>query len=218
MDRYNALRLGKIAGQEVTFLSRREGDQRSEWGNVNKPPATWGIPQRLYLKIGALVMILANKRVEGPPPQPYLYVNGDLGIVEQADETTAWIRLHRTGQTVPVLYVRREKLVPCDAARRKELRESGQEEKIADGGKYEITGWVEYMPLRVAYATTVHKSQGLSLDAVQVNLGDPFFKTSGMCYVALSRCRTVEGLRLIGTTAALAERCTVHPKLQGRFL
>jgi ATP-dependent exoDNAse (exonuclease V) alpha subunit len=70
------------------------------------------------------------------------------------------------------------------------------------------------MPLRVAYASTVHKSQGLSLDRVQVSIRDAFFKTPGMLYVALSRARTADGLRLIGSEAALVERCTCDPRLQ----
>jgi len=214
VDRYNWIRLGRLPGRDLYFESRREGDQRSEWGNPKKDPNTWGIPIRLHLKIGALVMILANQRVEGPPPQPFLYVNGDLGEVVEATAYSCVVRLKRNGEEVEVAYCRREVLVPCDAARRRELRDLGQEGKITENGKFEITGWVEYLPLRVGYASTVHKSQGLSLDAVQVNIRDAFFKTYGMVYVALSRARTFEGLRLVGSEAALIERCAADPRLK----
>lgn len=217
VDRYNWLRLDKIPGRTVLFASERWGKQRSEWGDPNKPPNTWGIPMRLSLKEGALVMVLANKKpLLGGPMSGYVYVNGDLGELVQADETNkiAQVRLQRTGQIVPVDYVRREVLQPCDAARRKELRAEGKEELISDDGKWEITGWISYLPLRVAYASTIHKSQGLSLDAVQININDPFFKTSGMAYVALSRARTCVGLRLVGTPKLLIERCTADPRLR----
>jgi hypothetical protein len=216
VEKYNWLRLDKVTGAQVIFPSDRWGAQRSEWGNPLKPPFTWGIPPRLNLKIGALVMVLANRRYEGPPPQPYMYVNGDLGTIVEADEATheATIQLQRTGDDVRVSYVRREVKIPCDAARRKELRDEGKSELISEDGKWEITGWIDYMPLRLAYASTVHKSQGLSLDQVQVNIRDPFFKEPGMCYVALSRARTAAGLRLVGTAATLIERCTCNPKLK----
>lgn len=214
VDRYNWIRLGRVPGRDCYFESRREGEQRSEWGNPKKPPHTWGIPLRLHTKIGALVMVLANQKAEGPPPQPFIYVNGDLGTVVDATENGCVVKLQRTGEDVQVTYVRREVLVPCDSARRKELRDLKQDHKIAEGGKFEITGWIEYMPLRVAYGSTVHKSQGLSLDRVQVNISDAFFKSPGMLYVALSRARTAAGLRVVGTEAALVERCAADPRLK----
>lgn len=212
VDRYNWIRLSRLPGRDVLFQSQRWGKQRSEWGNPDKPPATWGIPIRLALKVGALVMVLAN--FKDPVTNRLIYVNGDLGTLEEADDTCAHVRLQRTGEIVQVSYVRREVLVPCDAARRKVLRAAGQAHLISDNGKWEIAGWVSYMPLRVAYASTVHKSQGLSLDRVQVNIRDGFFKTPGMLYVALSRARTAEGLRLVGTEASLVERCTSDARLK----
>jgi ATP-dependent DNA helicase PIF1 len=214
VDRYNWLRLNRLTGAPVIFTSTREGKQRSEWGNPDKPPATWGIPQRLSLKIGALVMILANKRAF--PAAGFVYVNGDLGDLTDVDEVNklAYVTLQRTGQTVAVDYVRREVLIPLDSARRKELIAKGEAEKIAEGGRWEIAGWIQYMPLRVAYASTVHKSQGLSLDRVQVNIRDGFFKSPGMLYVALSRARSAQGLRLVGSAAAFVERCTTDPRLK----
>jgi hypothetical protein len=236
VDRHNWLRLSRLPGAQILFESHREGKQRSEWGNPDKPSKTWGIPERLNLKAGALVMILANKRepmLWWPSEEdddatrqryereklrrPFVYVNGDLGELVDAgvDHHVAYVQLHRTGHVVAVDYVRRELTVPCDAARRRELRDQGKPELITENGKFEIVGWVSYLPLRVAWGTTVHKSQGLSLDEVQVNISDAFMKQPGMLYVALSRARTAEGLRLVGTTAALAERCTVNPKLKG---
>lgn len=220
VDRYNWIRMSKLHGRELFFESRREGKQRSEWGNPQKPPNTWGIPLRLHLKVGALVMILANRREEGLPPQPFVYVNGDLGEVVEVggeavpDEQSCYVKLQRSGRVVEVNYVRREVLQPCDSARRKELILAGKSELLTENRKFEIVGWVSYMPIRVAYASTVHKSQGLTLDRVQVNIREHFFKTPGMLYVALSRARTGEGLRLVGSAAALIERCAADPRLK----
>ncbi len=220
VDRYNWIRMGKLVGEahrDLHFTSDRWGKQRSEWGSPQKPPHTWGIPPRLHLKTGCLVMVLANRSIAtlaGQPPS-FLYVNGDLGTVVDGspERHTCDVQLHRTGQVVEVHYVRREVLTPLDRARRKELIALGKADLISENGKFEIEGWVDYCPLRVAYASTVHKSQGLSLDKVQVNISDPFFKTPGMVYVALSRARSLEGLRLVGSTAAFIERCVTDPRL-----
>lgn len=210
VDRYNTLRLSQLQGKPLRFASMRWGELRSEWGRLDKPPATWGIPAELQLKEGALVMVLSNYRDEDTGA--LLYVNGDLGEIVEAVEGTAYVRLQRTGAVTTVQPVTRVVRIPCDSARRKELREKGQADKI--DGKWELVGGITYMPLRVAYAATVHKSQGLSLDRVQVNIRDAFFKTPGMLYVALSRCRTAAGLRLVGSPKTIIERCVTDSRLE----
>lgn len=75
-------------------------------------------------------------------------------------------------------------------------------------------GAIKFYPLRLAYATTVHKSQGLTLDNCQIDCRDHFFGNPGMAYVALSRCRTPEGLVIVGTPEKLAERIKIEPKVK----
>lgn len=81
-------------------------------------------------------------------------------------------------------------------------------------GRSEIIGTLDYMPLRAAYGCTVHKTQGLTLTSVQVNLRDPFFRQPGMLFVALSRCQTAGGLRIVGDQRGFVERIKIEPRVQ----
>lgn len=202
VDRFNFVRLEQLQGKPVVFFKRTEGQPRGEWKQI---------PEHLHLKIGALVMILANKR--RPPSMTFDYVNGDLGTLVDVQGDTAYVQLSRAedGDAVEVTPVAREHLRPCDAARRHELRDTGQVDKIK--GRYEVAGTVSYTPLRAAYATTVHKSQGLSLDQVQIDIRNHFFSHPHMLYVALSRARTPQGLRLVGTPELFKRRCSLDSKV-----
>jgi AAA domain/LAGLIDADG-like domain len=58
-----------------------------------------------------------------------------------------------------------------------------------------------------------HNSQGLTLDRVQLDIRHAFFGSPAMTYVAVSRCRSAEGLRIVGTDKLLAQRCKIDPKI-----
>jgi len=77
-----------------------------------------------------------------------------------------------------------------------------------------IMGELTYIPLRPAYATTVHKSQGLSLDRVQINPSAYFFGHPQMAYVSLSRCRTAQGLTIVGGPEKLKSKIKTDPVLK----
>lgn len=226
VDKYNQLRLDTLAGPDQFFESSRWGTLRGEWGGDPKPKSDWGIPERLKLRVGAKVMILANHNVAEPGDWPiYEYVNGNIGTLTKLDLVTrsdargraltpemgAYVRLE-DGREVVVMAITRDNVIPLEPGRRKQLTAEGLAARIKD--KSEIIGQITYMPLRLAYATSVHKAQGLTLDLLQVNIRDPFFSTGGMLYVALSRCRTAEGLRLVGTAQGFRARCVVNPKVK----
>jgi DNA-binding CsgD family transcriptional regulator len=123
-------------------------------------------PEVLVLKKGARVMFTKNQPEGG-------FVNGTLGIVKDFGPFGEPVVETNSGMTFSV---------------------SPQSWKIEEEGK--VKAEIEQLPLRLAWAITVHKSQGMSLDAMEVDLSKSFVK--GMGYVALSRVRSLDGMKLLG--------------------
>lgn len=198
VDRHNKLRMMQLLTPTETFAAKREGKQSGEWKQI---------PDRLELKPGCLVMILANRREKRLPgddsgePMPLIYANGDLArYVGKVDDHAARVKLLRNDKEVTVVEAVKEK-------------SSATGSKGVKAARTEVEGSVKYMPLRVGYATTCHKSQSFSLDRVQVIYHSAFWQQPGLLYVALSRCRTPDGLHLVGTEQQFAARVTVNPKV-----
>lgn len=189
VDRFNALRLRQLPGAPAVYTSLRWGKQRGEWKNI---------PETLVVKPGALVMILANL-YEGMEEVRWLAAaNGDLAdFLEKIDNDRCRVRLHRTGRELVVGKVTRKFEQPTGLA----------------NPKYETVGEVKYLPLRVAWATTVHKSQGLTLDEVQLDITDPFWTAPAMTYVGMSRARSLEGLTIVGRPEMLQARAVFDPRV-----
>ena len=123
-------------------------------------------PEKLSLKIGAEVMFVKNNFELG-------YVNGTRGrVVDFSDDG------------FPVVETKNGDRITAQP----------ETWAVEDEGK--ILASINQIPLRHAWAITVHKSQGMSLDAAVIDLSQTF--AYGMGYVALSRVRTLEGLHLIG--------------------
>lgn len=123
-------------------------------------------PEILKLKVGTRVMFVKNDITKN-------YNNGTLGEV-----------LAFTSSGLPVVKTNSGK----------EITVSEESWRIEEDGK--VKAEIKQIPLRYAWAITVHKSQGMTLDGAQMDLSKTF--TFGMGYVALSRVRTIEGLELIG--------------------
>lgn len=180
VDRVNKVRMLKLAGPETSFRTVRVGKQATEWKHI---------PEYLILKPNALVMVLANKH--DPDTKDLTYANGDLAhfigpLVPNNPDSPALCKLNRNGEQVVVQRVAREYGKATGA-------------KGVKKDRINVEGRISYMPLRVAYGTTVFKSQGLTLDSVQLMINSQFWLTSGMLYTALSRARTAPGLKIIGT-------------------
>lgn len=123
--------------------------------------------ERLALKPGALVMAIKNS-------QDRKYVNGSLGVVTGFEKGTDYpIVEFRSGKTVTM---------------------KPDSWELRDGDKKRAG--LSQIPLRLAWAITVHKSQGMTLDAARIDLRKAFVE--GMGYVALSRVKRLESLSLLG--------------------
>lgn len=213
VDAMNLARHKMVQGQPQFYDTDYWGKEKSEWRK--------NIPDRLGIKEGALVMILANQReVEEyddgrkVPTGRYEYVNGDLGHVVGQDCGQPVVRLLRDDSLVTVRKVRRHNSIPIPSQARLQWLRENHPDRVLYENERESVGHVYYVPLRLAYATTVHKSQGLSLDNVQVSLDSNFFRSPGMLYVALSRARSIKGLTIVGDAEKFKERVAVDQRVK----
>lgn len=126
-------------------------------------------PAVLELKKGAEVMFVANNPSGG-------FYNGTRGHVIGFDEGDPVVQL---------------------ASNRRKVVVKPHSWKFEEDGR--VRAEIVQLPLRLAWAITIHKSQGMSLDAAEIDLGKSF--TPGMGYVALSRVRSLSGLYLMGINA-----------------
>lgn len=144
-------------------------------------------PECLELKEDAMVMFTKNNFEAG-------YVNGTLGRVERFDTEGGYPVVRTTeGREITVKPANWE---------------------IVDDGKVHAS--ISQLPLRLAWAITVHKSQGMSLDAAEIDLTKAFVYGQG--YVALSRVRTLIGLKVVGIGP---NALGIDPKIvnyDGRFM
>jgi ATP-dependent DNA helicase PIF1 len=130
----------------------------------------------LALKAGAKVIMLRND----PDGR---WVNGTIARVAKLDESKLWVEIGgRDYEVEPTAWENRRYAYDKSA------------EKIVET----IAGTFKQLPVRLAWALTIHKSQGLTLDKVYIDLGRGTF-AHGQAYVALSRCRTLAGLALART-------------------
>ena len=166
-DDINNTRLSELNGKSLIFNAMIEGVF---------PQSLYPCKEDLELKIGAQVMFVKND----PNPEK-AYYNGKIGKLTDYNENTGELTVTCGNEHIPVTPVRWQNLDYT-------LNESTQaiEEK-------EIGSFTQ-IPLRLAWAVTIHKSQGLTFDKLVVDARQAF--AHGQVYVALSRCTSLEGLVL----------------------
>ncbi len=178
VDTVNDTHLAKVPGPEYTYQMRSKG--RLPLVEMLKKSCL--APETLRLRKGARVMCVKNNFEQG-------YVNGTLGVVLSC------------GPGIPPV-IQTSPSPEYPSGRKITIEEATW--KIEDDGK--VLAELTQYPLRLAWAITVHKSQGMSLDSVEVDLSRSF--EPGMGYVALSRVRTLAGLSILGMNDTALE---VHP-------
>lgn len=168
VDWINAQELEKLPGDPTTFMGVIKGDF---------PQSSLPTPQELSLKVGAHVMFIKNH-------VNHLWVNGTLGKIIGIDEENE------------LLYIRTddgaELQVEKEQWENTRYRFNKTENKIEE----EIIGTYVQFPVKLAWAITIHKSQGLTFNNVCIDFTGGVF-AGGQTYVALSRCTSLQGIALV---------------------
>jgi len=166
-DNYNEKFLSELDTKSKTYFANIEG---------NFKLSEYPTKEELLLKVGAQVMFVKNDSMRR-------YVNGTIGKVTYLGEN--YINVDVDGEDVRVVPDEWQKL------------EYKSQPKTDDDGELEsnVTGLFKQIPVKLGWSVSIHKSQGLTFDRVLVDTGNRVF-APGQIYVALSRCKTYDGLYL----------------------
>ena len=181
VDAINQREMDALKGKEYTYKATITD---------TFPESMYPIDNQLTLKVGARVMFIKNDSSTDK-----LYYNGKLGVVTSLSK-----------QAIHVL---------CDDGMEVNVHNEVWEnirynsDSGSDKVQTEIIGTFVHYPLRLAWAITIHKAQGLTFDQLIIDAEDAF--AAGQVYVALSRCRSLEGLTLLTPikTRSLTNACEV---------
>ncbi|WP_448698338.1 HRDC domain-containing protein [Mucilaginibacter sp. AW1-3] len=167
VDEFNQLRLAELGGEVYTFKANITGDF---------PKEGYPAEEQLVLKVGAQVMFIKNDS-SGKKQ----YYNGRTGRIVALSPTSIRLSFLDDGTEFDVAPETWNNVKYA-------LAEGEQKVNEANNGSF------SQYPLRLAWAITIHKSQGLTFDKVVIDIDAAF--AFGQAYVALSRCRSLEGIIL----------------------
>jgi hypothetical protein len=166
-DAINTARLAGLSANSRTFSAEVEGEF---------PEHAYPTPHSLELKIGAQVMFVRNDS-----SYEKRYFNGKIGSVTRISADRIWIRCPDDHDEIIVEPATWENI------------EYSLDQETMEVKENKVGAFVQY-PLKLAWAITIHKSQGLTFDHAIIDAQAAF--APGQVYVALSRCRTLEGMIL----------------------
>jgi hypothetical protein len=175
---YNESELGKLGGRAYSFRAEVKG---------TFPDYSFPTAETLILKEGAQVMFIKND-----PSSSHNYYNGRIGRVTYVDQHRILVYCEGDAEAIEVEPLEWENTHYTFNEKTREI-------------EAEVQGVFRQYPLRLAWAITIHKSQGLTFDHAIIDASQSF--APGQVYVALSRCRTLEGLVL---ATPLSERAIIN--------
>ena len=166
VNHINSTELAKLDGETHNYKAKIEG----LFSRSSLPTE-----EHLELKAGAQIMFIKNDMKE-----PKRFYNGSIGKIKSIDEKGIQVQIEE----------KEPFYAPKDEWENVTYGWNPKDKKVSKN----VLGTFNQYPIRLAWAITVHKSQGLTFDYVEADLGRAF--SEGQVYVALSRCRTFEGLVL----------------------
>lgn len=175
VSKYNSEGLNKLDSKLITFKASIDG-------KIN--PDDYKVNEEIDVKSGAKIMYCMNNKEAG-------LVNGDIGTFLVEDDKYFFVKKGHKTELKRKIFENQKYVI-------EEVKKKTKEGKIIfrDELKLKKIGEMRQYPIKLAYALSIHKSQGMTFNEATVDLTRPCF-AEGQMYVALSRCTTPEGLRIV---------------------